>query len=604
MCGLAGWFTLDRQDLGLEHLQAMAEAIDHRGPDGEGYWLDDQVALAHKRLSIIDIENGQQPMFSSCKRVVISFNGEVYNHDQIRRELQREGVVFKTQSDTEVIANLFAHKGLKGMSSARGMFAIAVWHLASKTGYLLRDFNGIKPLFFSLRSNGGLYFASEAKAIIRNRGIPSSRSLFKGIDQLKPGHALIWKNGKTSTTELSFDSSSYSYPSTLDALKDSIGHHLVADTNVSAYLSGGIDSSAIVGLTKRFFNKSLQTYTLNVGDDPNEALYAKNSAEILGVNNTQLEIPGSNTTMHNIIWHLETPKVNSWQVFQLCKQVSNSEKVVLSGLGSDELFYGYNLYSILNKVHSNRTLLSLANPISTLIELSTRKHLKKSWGELYRLILLAKNHQNPSFLYGIIRNIWDLPSMRAEIYGERMLEAELIPQFDWLADQWPDDKSPLRAARTFEYSHKLINDLLWQEDRCSMAHGLESRVPFVDCPLIQHAIALPEINKHGVFEKKYALKHALSNNIPSQILNRKKSGFQVDAASFFKASLTDLADRYLSENYVNSKGLFNYNFIATTLKRRNYKYNRWHFFMLYLMIGAHVWLELFEGTPNANKARL
>ena len=625
MCGVAGFFGAghENDDVRLRRLKLMGNAIAHRGPDGEGFWLDASAALVHRRLAIIGLASGSQPMLSSNGRVVISFNGEIYNYKELRSRLLTAGYRFNTASDTEVILALYLSGGVKAFNQMRGMFAFALWDTQENTGYLVRDPMGIKPLFFRNSPGARLEFASEAKAILAGaesagvldeialhklmnfRYLPDQTSLFRGIAQIPPGGIFRWKEGEFCrevdlSSEVGGNTSEI-----LASIEQSVAYHTVADVEVAGYLSGGIDSAIVVALAKRQVPGRFRTFTLDVGDDPQEAKFASETASMLGVENLVAPMETEPNYLVKLIRHLEVPKVNSLQVGLLARHASRHVKVALSGLGGDELFLGYNAHAWMAKTHFLRqhfeTATSAAGSFAHFIyQLGARQY----WTERERALLVAKHISRPSSVYGLFRNVWDSEAARREIYGPRMLAVDLPPMFDWLDGEWPHNDDPVLAMREFEWNKKLVNDLLWQEDRCSMAHGLEVRVPFVDVVVKKSCWQLSrrELMLNG--EKKGLLKNAFSPILSSSILNRRKSGFQVDAPTFFRNQLASLSEHYLSPELVKKTGLFNPKFVENVLKLDSKKQNRWHFFMLYLMLSTHIWIDVFEGGGSAGHRRI
>jgi asparagine synthase (glutamine-hydrolysing) len=296
------------------------------------------------------------------------------------------------------------------------------------------------------------------------------------------------------------------------------------------------------------------------------------------------------------MWHLEKPKINAIQNWQLAKFTSRHVKVVLSGLGGDELFYGYNMHKIL--VWANRLSDMLPPSISRTIGGSLARTVSLTspvtWSETERSLRVFQALGNWPRAYGIIRNIWDSPSMRQLIYGEKMLDSHLPDANAYIEENWPDDKDPVTAAARFEWREKLVNDLLWQEDRVSMAHGLEVRTPFVDSILYAHMTQFTrnELMLHG--KPKSYMKQIVKDTLPREILSRPKSGFQIASHKFFHLDLKQLARKYLNEDSVRQYGLFNYDFIKHVNQFKPRKHLRWHYFILYFMLLTHIWLDVFE----------
>lgn len=616
MCGIAGWLsTTPITEDALPPLKRMIDSIAHRGPDGEGTILFEHAALAHRRLAIIDLQDGQQPMFSHDRRYCISFNGEIYNYQTLRNTLIKQGHTFHHHSDTEVIMELYRAEGWQGFSQLRGMFAFALWDNKQQQALLVRDSQGIKPLFIQ-HDGDQLCFASEAKALlVRNkqnpslncnalhqlmnfRYLPGEMSLFEGITQLTAGSVLCWQSdGETS--QHAIPPATTTADDTFSQLDDSINHHLTADVEVGCYLSGGIDSATIAAVVAQ--QQPLRSFTLAVGDDPDEAINAAATARLLGIENQQGEISGNlEQQLLDLVWHLETPKINALQVSQLAQLASREVKVTLSGLGGDELFLGYNAHKIFAQCQKlSHWLPKLASQPLGMLGAGVINTLQRTpWSEPQRAMQMLQNLGHWPQLYGLLRNVWDNPNMRQQIYGPRMLDQPLESSFALLEQRWPKSESPIAAMAEFELHNKMVNDLLWQEDRVSMAAGLEVRTPFVDGPLIAHLQQLSPKQLMAGGAKGY-LRQVIKPLLPDEILKRPKSGFQLDSPHFFQQQLKPLASRWLSREITEQHGLFNYQFIESIQKQPPRTGLRWHYFMLYLMLLTHMWMMRFEGQHAA-----
>jgi asparagine synthase (glutamine-hydrolysing) len=615
MCGIAGWFSpaSNIQAEAEPRLQAMLAAITHRGPDGNGIWLDRHAALAHARLAIIDLDSGKQPMASGDSKLHLVYNGEIYNYRALRAELAAAGYPFCTHSDTEVILALYRHHGWQGFSRLRGMYAFALWDTEAQVGLLVRDPIGIKPLFYR-HAGGHLAFASEAKGILAGghraeldttalhlvmnfRYLPGEGSLFQGVGQLAPGEVLVWRPNDALQREPLPLPPVEPAPDLLDAIRQSVDLHMTADVEVGAYLSGGIDSATMVALAKGQMETPMHTFTLAVGDDPAEAANAARTAAILGVDNLCGEVSEPvGQSLPKLIRQLEVPKVNDWQISQLAQVAAGKVKVALSGLGGDELFYGYNLHRFLAKGDAlGRVLPRLLTRLAGNSTAPLAARLERlPWGEPERALRILGSLGDWPRVYGLLRNVWDNPRLRRQIYGPRLLDAPLTNAFDLLRQRWPDEPDPVVAAARFEWRHKMVNDLLWQEDRCSMARGLEVRVPLVD----QHlALAVGQYGRRQLMpggRPKGMMRDLVAPILPDEVLTRPKSGFQVQAGQFFQRELAGLADIWLSEERIRAYGLFNPEFVCTVRAHPPAKLLRWHYFILYLMLGAHLWVEIFE----------
>ena len=605
MCGISGYFStrpINRKGES-EKIKSMTAALAHRGPDGSGVEFFDHAVLSHNRLAIIDPEGGAQP-FIGQRGTCISFNGEIYNFRELRSHLKH--YPFRTQSDTEVIVALYETEGVSGFNRLRGMFAFALWD--KRCGYLVRDPMGIKPLFFS-EVGSKLLFASEAKSIIAYTGhseinehalhmllnfryVTGESSLFSGIEQIPPGGILIWELGKLSQCRLT-SVEKVKLP-IYEAISNAVSSHLVSDVPLGCYLSGGIDSALVAKIASTQI--PLTSFTLEVGDDPLEADHAEVTANWLGIPNYRhpfhLEDP---VGFHrNLVYHLETPKVNAVQGAILAAFTAQRVKVALSGLGGDEIFYGYNAHQILwlmQRIQQGW----LSGFCCKLLTLTLHPFIKnKEWTEPHRIMEMLKTSPDWSRVYGILRNVWDAPGLRHAIYGERMLDSHPPCAFEWLRNRFPNEPDAVAAAATFELKNKLINDLLWQEDRVSMRSGLEVRVPFLDQELVGTARSKSrkEIMPWG--NKKYLLKRYAQNELPKELIQRPKSGFQLDIIAAAQGLLKPLFDEYLSDERIHHHRFFNPSFVHTVKSQLPHKGLRWHYFLLYLMAQTHMLVEEFH----------
>lgn len=616
MCGITGWFSpavVSQHE--SQRLKQMLQAISHRGPDGQGILTQDHAAFGHTRLAIIDIAGGGQPMCSQDGKVVITFNGEIYNYVEIRRRLIARGRQFKSQSDTEVILQLYQEEGWQGFVRLRGMYAFAIWDGNTKTGLLVRDPLGIKPLFLKHEDDGGISFGSEAKAILAGNGgqamldesslhllmnfryLPGDSSLFRNISQLAPGQILVWEPHRSARQYSIPTGPVETHVTTLDAIRESVALHFTSDVEVGVYLSGGLDSAMIAALGKASGHTGLRTFTLDIGDDPNEAENAAATANHLGITNLRengLQAPAG--ALPRLVWHLEKPKINAFQGSRLAKLASKHVKVALSGLGGDEIFLGYNAHRILHLAGETYRLLPdfATNTVGTLGAGLATLLPGPMWSEGERALRMFAALGNWPRVYGLLRNVWDSPKLRRMIYGPRMLDARLPDAFTTLEMLWPNNTDPVSAMATFEWRQKLVNDLLWQEDRVSMAEGLEVRVPFVDTVL---AAEIRSLNRHRLMPNgrpKGYLRDIAREILPKEIIDRRKSGFQVDAPAFVTKYLFGPYRALLDEDKTRAIGLFNPEFIKQIKKYGARKCLRWHYFMLYLIIMTHLWIEIFE----------
>lgn len=612
MCGIAGWLgNVDLLRPPAETIAAMLERISHRGPDGSGVASLPLATLGHLRLAIIDPAGGMQPVWAQDRRAVLVFNGEIFNFLELRAQLAPPEGGWRTRSDTEVLLELLRREGPDALARVRGMYAFAFWDAERRRGLLVRDPCGIKPLFVR-QEQGGIWFASEAKALPRSgrwspqldasqlhlllnlRYPAGGAGLFQGVRQLAPGHCLEWSETGVREWRLPTTAAAErSHADIREAVLDSVRAHLVSDVPVASYLSGGIDSAIVSYGARQAGLEHLQTFTIEAGDDPAEAANAAATAEWLGVPNLRGRL-GEVTpdALTWLIWHQEVPKVNAVQSAAVAQLASSRVKVCLSGLGGDELFLGY-------RAHRHFALAcrfgAMAGPIAPVLGrfAGALAAVAGEFSEPGRVASMLRHANDLPHVYALLRNVWDgaLPADR--VYGPRLLDERLPDAIEWIRNRWPASDSPVASMANFEWNNKMIDDLLWMEDRNSMAFGLEARVPFVDEPLRRAMQACrARIATHP--GSKQALKRAFASDLPATILRRPKSGFQLDIAHVLDSVFGTVLGEWLSPERTSRHGLFNPRFVADLLQLRRTRSHRWHFFLLLLMAQAHRWIELFE----------
>lgn len=592
----------------------MLDRIAHRGPDGRGAVDLPEGAgqLGHVRLAVIDQATGQQPIRSADGRCVIAFNGEIYNYRELRTELVASGAALRTQSDTEVVLELLRRDGAAALGRLRGMFALAFWNGERRSGLLARDACGIKPLFLR-QERDRIWFASEAKALLAAAGwkpeldcaalhlllnfryAAGGNGLIQGVTQLAPGHCLEWTAAGTKVRAFASRSASGGTSNHLrEAVLDAVGAHLVSDVPVGCYLSGGLDSGIVAHAAAALASRPVRAYTLDVGDDPSELANARETARTLGMEHVAGSlVPAGVEGLDWLLWHLEVPKINALQSAAVAQLAAASSKVCLSGLGGDELFLGYRAHAHLASWRRAGALLGpLAKPTGHLL---TRLLARGSgaFGESARAVRMLAHADHAPFAYGLLRNVWDGSIPRERVYGSRMLDQRLPDPMTWIEDRWPAERDPVAAMAEFEWRNKMVDDLLWQEDRVSMAVGLEVRVPFLDARLVDAAgwPPRPSRDRPG---RKDRLRAAFAGALPERILNRPKSGFQLDIASSLDGLFGPVLAEWLSPERLREHGLFNPAFVAELMALPRQRAHRWHFFMLLLMALSHRWVEMFE----------
>ena len=564
MCGIAGIWRWDGQPVEEDRLRAMAEAIAHRGPDGEGIWTEGGVGFAHRRLAIIDVSSrAAQPMISTDERYVVTFNGEIYNYRELRRDCKERGNVFRSDSDTEVLLYLYARKGEKMLADLRGMFALAIWDRETRRLFVARDRLGKKPFFYR-RCAQEFAFASEIKALTLDRRptvdwqavrvflglqyVPAPLTGFAEIECLPPGFAGVLENGVWRTWKYADVFAVEPFSGTfvqakeriLLLLEESVRLRLLAtDVPIGAFLSGGVDSAAVVALATRYATKPLATFTMgfpSIGFDEREQ--AATLAKQLGTDHHAFEVQGAQAVemVDSLVDLYDAPYADSSALptWMLARETSKHVKVVLTGDGADELFAGYRRYA-----HFVRALWLIRHRAVSLtpwFEL-TGKLMKDARLIRFARMLYAANQSPKQGYASLFTGAYFSAADETSLLQQDFAQATAVMSVEsWMLDRLQDG-DPLMAALAFDRSSYLPDDLNVKMDRATMAHGLEARSPFLDQELVRFTASLPSAwllhSGHG----KYILKEALKNVLPPEVLSRKKRGFQVPLASWFRGDL-------------------------------------------------------------------
>jgi asparagine synthase (glutamine-hydrolysing) len=576
MCGITGWFQLEVAEVErLPLLRRMCEAIRHRGPDDQGFYVDGHVGLGIQRLSIVDLEGGHQPMATEDGSIQIVFNGEIYNHAAVREELRRSGVSFRTVSDTEVILRLYEREGLHGFEHMNGMFGVAIWDHRNATLHLVRDRLGVKPLYY-FWDGKTLIFGSEIKSILASgraqrsinpravwdfltfRYVPAPETIWAGIRKLPPGHRLSIRAGEQEPEILRWWDipmrTAYSpkpdaeYEAEFANLfGDAVRLRMLADVPVGITLSGGLDSSA-VAVAAHAAGCDLKTFSVAFGDSPdtNELPYAREVARQLGADHHEVVI-GQREFMDflpDFVWHTDEPLADlaSVPLHYVCKLARQHVKVVLSGEGSDEVFGGYSFdrwarlwdearaarrrstwsagrlgavaARVLPAVARDR---ELATVECDLRELSEPLNMTNLWSSRSKTAMLREHPTWPD----------SLDVVRSQL-------ARLGPQ------------EPLNQALYVYCQDWLVEDLLMKADRMSMANSLELRTPFLDYRLVEWAGELPTRLKvgpggDGVYRTKEILRRYARTRVPDDVITRPKQGFPVPVYEWLSGQLSNWA---------------------------------------------------------------
>lgn len=543
MCGIAGFIGKDKDKKKI--LKNMCDRIKHRGPDAQGYYVKGDVALGQRRLSIIDIEGGKQPMFSKDEKLVVVFNGEIYNYQELKSELS--DYPFQTNSDTEVLLYGYKEWGSELPKHLRGMFAFALYDIEDKTLFCARDPFGIKP-FYYYQNDGDFMFASEIKAFLDhpkfkkefNESIlapylsfsftPTTETFFKGVKRLDAGYSLTYKDGEMSLNryfELNFDIKKEDYDKTVDniskVMTDSVNHHMISDVEVGSFLSSGIDSSYLVSLAKPD-----KTYTVGY-DIPryDETNYAKDLTEKLGIRNINKKITKEEymQILPKIMYHMEEPASDPAVValYFVANIASKDVKVVLSGEGADEFFGGYNYYrEEVDCAFYNKIPFFIRHGISKFFSL---------FPSVRGINFLVRRGEKLEDSYIGVNKIWSEKEARKILKNKPVLKNKDItkPIYDEFKD-----KSNIVKMQAIDINFWLMKDILQKADRMTMANSLEGRVPFVDTEVFKVASSLPIEYKVTKENTKVALRDAAKKVIPNEAYKKKKLGFPVPIRDWIK----------------------------------------------------------------------
>lgn len=571
MCGIVGLVTKKEKE---NTIKLMSDRIKHRGPDGDGYFIDGDVALGHRRLSIIDLSTGDQPMFNEDGSVVTVFNGEIYNYQELKEELIALGHDFKTKSDTEVLVHGYEEWHTDLPKHLRGMFAFAIYDKNKNEVFLARDNFGIKPLYFA-KMNDTFMFASEIKAFldvpdfekIFNESIletylefsfvPTNETFFKGVHRLDAGCSLLYKDGEIKLNKyfkLDFKEENMSFEDAVknisDVMKDSVEKHLIADVEVGSFLSSGIDSSYIVSLAKPD-----KTYTVGYENKKyDETMYAKDLAEKLGIKNESKIITKEEylENISKIMYHLDEPTSDpaAISLYFVAKLASKDLKVVLSGEGADEFFGGYNYYrEEVDYKFYNKLPYCVRHVIGKIASIFPE-------GRGFNFLVRRGEKLENSYI-GVNRNF---SSKMAKKVLKNNYELKAI---DVTKDVYNEFKnySNIDKMQAIDINFWLMKDILLKADRMTMASSIEGRVPFIDKEVFKVASHLPFDYKVTKENTKVALRAAAKEVIPTEAYKKKKLGFPVPVREWIKEGdfkeevektlNSDVANKYFNTKIIN-----------------------------------------------------
>ncbi len=613
MCGITGFYSLDN-NFTSDDLQAMTQAVSHRGPNAQGHFFDGVCGLGHRRLSILDLsESANQPLYSQNERYVIVYNGEVYNYKELASQYN---IAASTTSDTEIILEAFAKDGIHSVQYFNGMFAFAIYDKQEQALWLCRDRLGIKPLYYYW-DGSRLAFGSELKAIVKlpvpkeihppaiaeflHRGfIPAPHTIYRNIYKLRPGYWLKVTPEKLTEEQYWNLSSKILKQPIVDEkpaieqaeslLLSSVNYQLISDVPVGVFLSGGIDSSTVAALTAHQLSHPINTFSIGFRESRyNEAPYAREVAEHLHTNHHEfiVSVQDAKDLVETMMDIYDEPYADSSAIPTLLvsKLARQHVGVVLTGEGGDELFHGYGMYQWADRL-SQGWLKRLRKPLAALLGVSKEARYQKA----AELLEYCSEEDIPSHIFSQEQGYFSYPELQelvSKLITKRngCLSTSSLPPL--VADRF---LTASEIQSLFDLGLYLPDDLLTKVDRASMHYGLEARVPLLDHRLVELALNLsPNLKNHGGITK-YLLKQVLFKYLPAELFNRPKRGFSIPLADWL---LHDF--RYLIEDYLNDAIIERYGYVdveivhqlkADFFSGKTYVYNR-----LWTLIILHRWLE-------------
>lgn len=640
MCGICGIAIPNRLNrrVNESELTAMRDSLTHRGPDGAGVLIDGSVGLGHRRLSIVDLSGGRQPMANEDDSVWITFNGEIYNHRKLRPMLEERGHHYRSSSDTETIIHTYEEFGPGGVEKLRGMFAYAIWDSRRRRLVIARDRLGIKPLYYVVKDDGALYFASEIKALIEarairpelnydaladyaaNRHTSGEETLFRDVKRLLPGHTLTWRDGEIEISrywDVRFKKpeeklSEAQYVERFGQLfRECVESHLMADAPLGMFLSGGIDSSAIAAVMSRLTREPIKTFSVAFAErDANELEYARAVARAFKTDHHEIVVSSEQffDRLPALVYQEDEPIAHpsSVPLYFVSDLAAKHVKVVLTGEGSDELLAGYNKYRV--AIYN----LLLGRGYERLTSPALRGLVKRQIGKLNGASRARRMLQR-TFLF-MPAEIKDVYFDNFAVYSpERQQRLFTAQTYEQMRDHDPYRASlsyiersdaetlldKLLAADLKTYLH----ELLMKQDQMSMAASIESRVPFLDHKLVEFATRLPDAMKLRGWTTKYVLRRAMRGVLPQQILTRKKMGFPTPIGSWFRGPFRRVIDEYVLSERALARGVFNRLYAHELVARHAAGEN--HAERLWMLVNFEIWQRrFFDGEEMKIAARV
>ncbi len=625
MCGIVGIANANSRGASREILERMNEAIAHRGPDEDGFYVNENIGLAMRRLSIIDLAGGQQPIYNADKTALIVFNGEIYNFQELRADLEKRGNEFYTNSDTEVILHLYDKYGADCVQHLRGMFAFAIWDKRDKSLFIARDRVGKKPLLYSHQPNGNLIFGSEFRALLEHSDIsrevdyeaidnylsylcvPAPLTAFKQIRKLEPGHWLRWKDGEIKTERYwSPDFSKkikISQPEaeeeTLRILREAVKLRLISEVPLGAFLSGGVDSSAVVALMAEESSSPVKTFSIGFEEqDFSELKYAKQVAAHIGAEYHEFIVkPDALEVLPILVEHYGEPYADSSAIptYYVSKETRKFVTVALNGDGGDESFAGYERHAAMRLAENYHRLPAFVRKslIETAVNLVPTSELKKSRVRDAKRFLQAASLPKTERYFRWMSTF--NREAKKKLYTREFTEKVSNQNPSRFLDEWfatANGSGILDATLLTDQMTYLPNDLLVKVDIASMANSLEARSPFLDHKVIEFAASLPENIKMKRFETKSLLKKVAAKLVPPEVIYRRKMGFGVPIGNWFRGEMKDFVREILLSEKSLKRGIAKPEMIMRYVNEHTGG-ERDHAFQIWTLLMLELWFQRF-----------
>lgn len=643
MCGINGiaFSSNSRRVIDPGVLERMRDVITHRGPDDDGLFIDGSIGLGHRRLSIVDVAAGHQPMTNEDRSLHITYNGEIYNHADYREDLEARGHSYRTHCDTETILHLYEEHGAGCVEYLRGMFAFAIWDQRKRELFIARDRLGVKPLYYALMDDGSLYFASEIKSILTawdrkpqlnfavlpdylaNHAPSGEETMFQGIRRLLPGHTLIWRDGRVEINkywDIYFSSPGGENGSRSDAdyiqewtelFRTSVRLRLMADVPLGMFLSGGIDSSAIAAVMSQMVNEPIKTFSVGFAErEANELEYARMVANKFKTDHHEVIVTPQQffSALPKLIWHEDEPIAHlaSIPLYFVSRLASKHVKVVLTGEGSDELLGGYARYrkTILN--------LSLGGRYDRLVPGTIKRQVSDMLEQLPQGSRMGQKlsrtflKKEPNFESLYLDNFAVFSrGQQATLFTNAAEEriGFLDPYVSVRNYLNTTDANTLLNQMLYVDTKTYLHELLMKQDQMSMAASIESRVPFLDHKLVEFTARLPERLKLRGKTTKYILRKSMAGVLPEAILNRSKMGFPVPVDRWLRSSHRGLIDEYVLGERAGARNIFRREALEQ-LVAEHQSGVRNHVERLWALLNFEIWMRQSIDGENADSLDL